>query len=219
MFFRFVDRQEAGEQLAAKLLENELIKTVAKAELLVLSIPRGGVVIGAAVAQALRCAHQIIAVKKLGYPGQRELAIGAMAEDSMLALSPEMTEWFQPEDEYFGQELNRIKGQIEAYIRNFRQGQRLNLRSKIVILVDDGMATGETIKAAVVWVRTQQPQKVLVAVPVCSPRAIREFERLADGLICLAVPEHFWAVGQFYWDFDQLSDEEVEMYLAKNRPK
>jgi predicted phosphoribosyltransferase len=215
--FIFVDRNEAGEQLAVKLLENELIIAATRAELLVLSIPRGGVVIGAAVAQALQCVHEIIAVKKLGFPGQKELAIGAMAEDGILALDPEIAGWLEPEDEYFGQELDRVKSRIEAHIRKFRQGQRLNLQSKIVILVDDGIATGETMKAAVLWSRTQQPKQVIVAVPVCSPRAVRVFEKLADKLVYLAAPVEFWAVGQFYWDFNQVSDEEVMEYLAKSK--
>jgi predicted phosphoribosyltransferase len=84
-----------------------------------------------------------------------------------------------------------------------------------VIVIDDGIATGETMKAAMVWARTQQPQKILVAVPVCSPRALRELVKLADKVICLAAPEQFLAVGQFYWDFEQLSDDEVMEYLAE----
>lgn len=215
--FTFVDRHEAGEQLAAKLLENELIKAAAKAELLVLSIPRGGVVIGAVVAQALGCAHDIVAVKKIGFPGQKELAIGAMAEEGTLALSPQLPAWLQPEGEYFAQELNRVKSRIDAYIQKFRQGQRLDLQAKIVILVDDGIATGETMKAALLWSRTQHPQHVVVAIPICSPRTVRVFEKLADTLVYLAAPDQFWAVGQFYWDFDQVSDEEVIEYLAKSK--
>jgi predicted phosphoribosyltransferase len=113
-----------------------------------------------------------------------------------------------------------VKSQLEAYIQNLRQGRELDVRSKIVIIVDDGIATGETMKAALIWMRSrapnQRPKKALVAVPVCSPRAAREFTKLADTFICLAAPEPFWAVGQFYWDFDQVSDEEVTVYLAKN---
>jgi predicted phosphoribosyltransferase len=216
--FMFLDRTEAGEHLALKLVEDPLIKEVPKNTLLVLSIPRGGVVVGAAVAKVLGCAHEVIAVKKIGFPGQAELAIGAIAEDGILVLNPQIADWFQPESNYLTQAVDRLKVQLKAFIQTFRQGRALDLRSKLVIIVDDGMATGETMKAAVVWVSAQQPQKVLVAVPVCSPQALREVAKLADKVICLAAPEKFLAVGQFYWDFDQLSDEEVAEYLARDRP-
>ena len=141
-----------------------------------------------------------------------------MAEDGTMVLNLEIGgRWLQPEDEYFGQELDRVKSQLAAQIQKFRKGQRLNLQSKIVILADDGIATGETMKAAVLWSRTQQPKQVVVAVPVCSPRAVQVFEKLADKLVYLAAPARFWAVGQFYWNFDQVSDEEVIAYLAKSK--
>jgi predicted phosphoribosyltransferase len=215
--FMFLDRQEAGNRLAAKLLKDKLIKAAAPAELLVLSIPRGGVVIGAALAQALDCAHEIIAVKKLGFPGQRELAMGAMAEDGTLALSSWLVSELQPGDDYFRQELERVKSQLEAYIQKFRQGQRLDLQSKTVILADDGIATGETMKAALLWCRSQHPKQVVVAVPICSPRAISQFKKLADKMVFLAAPAQFWAVGQFYRDFGQVSEAEVIEYLDKGK--
>jgi predicted phosphoribosyltransferase len=213
----FTDRHQAGEQLAAKLLKDELIRAADPTELLVLSIPRGGVVIGAVIAQALGCAHEMIAVKKLGFPGQRELAIGAMAEDGTPVLSAWILGELQPGDEYFSQELDRVQSQLEAYVQKFRQGKRLDLQSKTVILADDGIATGETMKAAVLWCRTQQPKQLVVAVPVCSPRAIGLFKKLADKLVYLAAPVHFWAVGQFYRDFGQVTEEQVLEYLDKGK--
>jgi predicted phosphoribosyltransferase len=215
--FIFLDRQEAGSRLAAKLLKETLIKPAVPGELLVLSIPRGGVIIGAAVAQALGCTHEIIAVKKLGFPGHRELAIGAMAEDGSPVLSPWILTEIQPEDEYLRQEVDRVKGQLEAYIQKFRHGQRLDLQSKTVLLVDDGIATGETMKAALFWCRSQRPKQVIVAVPVCSPRVITLFKKLADKMVFLAAPAEFWAVGQFYRDFGQVNEEEVTEYLDKSR--
>lgn len=204
-----MDRNEAGEQLAARLLDDPLIKQATGTELQVLSIPRGGVVVGAAVAQALHCPHEVVAVKKIGFPGQAELAIGAMAEEGTLVFNPDLVGWLEPEDDYLMQAVDRTKNQIDTYIQEFRQGRRLDIQAKLVILVDDGIATGETMKAAVVWARTQQPQHVLVAVPVCSPQAAKELEKLADKFVCLTIPEQFWAVGQFYWDFDQVSDTDV----------
>jgi predicted phosphoribosyltransferase len=219
--FLFLDRNQAGEQLATRLLDEPLVKEAARDDLLVLSIPRGGVVVGAAIARILGCAHELVAVKKLGCPGQKELAIGAMAEEGLMILNKQITRWDQPEgDDYLTEEIARVKSQLEAYIQNFRQGRGLDLQSKIVIIVDDGIATGETMKAALIWMLSrapnQHPKKVVVAVPVCSPRAVREFTKLADKFIYLAAPEQFWAVGQFYWVFDQVSDEEVKAYLSKN---
>jgi putative phosphoribosyl transferase len=218
--FMFVDRDEAGERLAARLLEEPLVKETPQDKLLVLSIPRGGVAVGAAIARVLGCAHDIVAVKKIGFPGQAELAIGAMAEDGTLVFSRWIAAWFRPEEDsdYLTQAVGRVKEQLLAFIQKFRQGRALELRSKLVIVVDDGIATGETMKAAIVWSRTQQPQKVLAAVPVCSPPAAQEVAKIADGLVCLAVPERFLAVGQFYWNFDQISDEEVAAYLENTSP-
>jgi predicted phosphoribosyltransferase len=217
--FLFVDRSEAGEQLAVELLDNSLIKGVPKDELLVLSIPRGGVVVGVAIAQALGCPHDVVAVKKFGFPGQKELAIGAMAEDGSPVLNQQMTNLHELEDSYIREEGERIRAKIETYIKKFRQGRKLDLQAKTVILVDDGIATGETMKAAALWLTSQspaqRPEKVLVAVPVCSMYAAGELKKHADELICLSIPRHFWAVGQFYWDFDQVSDEEVAEYLFK----
>jgi putative phosphoribosyl transferase len=169
----------------------------------------------------LGCTHELVAVKKLGFPGQKELAIGAMAEDGVIVLNKQLSRWYQPEaGDYLTAEIARVKSQLETYIQTLRQGRALDLRSKIVMIVDDGIATGETMKAALIWLfsraPTQRPDKVLVAVPVCSPRAAREFTQLADKFICLAAPKSFWAVGQFYWDFDQVSDEAVKAYLSKN---
>lgn len=169
---------------------------------------------------AIGPAHDIVAVKKIGFPGQAELAIGAMAEDGLLVFSHWIAAWFQPEDDsdYFTQAVKRVKEQIAAFIQKFRHGQALDLGSKLVIVVDDGIATGETMKAAVIWSRTQQPKKVLVAVPVCAPPAAPELVSIADSFVCLAVPERFVAVGQFYWNFDQISDEEVVEYLENTNP-
>ena len=220
--FMFLDRNEAGEHLAARLLDEPLVKEATRDELLVLSIPRGGVVVGAAMARILGCAHELVAVKKLGFPGQTELAIGAMAEDGVMVLSKQISSWYQPEEgDYLTDEIARVKSRLEAYVQNLRQGRVLEVQSKIVIIVDDGVATGETMKAALIWILSRaphrRPKKILVAVPVCSLRAARELTKLADAFICLAAPEGFRGVGQFYWDFDQVSDAEVMAYLAKNR--
>ena len=211
--FLYVDRTEAGEQLGEKLREEPLISEAHRADVLVLSIPRGGVAVGTAVSRILGCAHDVVVVKKIGFPGREELAIGAMAEDGTLVLSPYVTNWPALNDDYVNEKEKQVKARIDAYVEKFRQGRTLDLQAKTVVLVDDGIATGETMKAAVAWIRSreveQQPNQVLVAVPVCSPFACQIFVSLADTMVCLRVPERFWAVGQFYWNFDQLNDQQV----------
>lgn len=215
--FEFVDRWDAGEKLAARLLHDPLIKETPRAELLVLSIPRGGVTVGAAVAETLGCAHDVIVVKKIGCPGQQEYAIGAMAEDGIIVLNQQAIAQLGLERDLIDQVIERVKAQIETYIREFRQGRALEVQAKVVLVVDDGIATGETVKAAITWLgsknRTKHPRQVIVATPVCSMRAAKEFEKLQVKLICVLRPARFWAVGQFYWDFDQISDDEVAEIL------
>lgn len=215
--FYFLDRAEAGEKLAEKLLEEPMVTEAISQALLVLSIPRGGVVVGATTARLLNCAHDVIAVKKIGYPGQGELAVGAMAEDGTLVLRPELMIGC---NEYIEQAIPLVLAQLEAMIQAYRQGRPLNPGGKTIILVDDGVATGETMKAAISWLSDgeppHRPEKILVAVPVCSPQAARDLLQLADQLVCLAVPQMFWAVGQFYWNFDPVSEEAVQAYLAQD---
>jgi putative phosphoribosyl transferase len=218
--FEFVDRWDAGEKLAERLLDDPLIKETPRAELLVLSIPRGGVAVGAAVAEILDCAHDVIVVKKIGCPGQQEYAIGAMAEDGVIVLNQQALAQLGMERDDIDQVIERVKAQIETYIHEFRQGRALEVQSKGVIVVDDGIATGETVKAAITWLgskdRAKRPRQVIVASPVCSMRAAKEFENLCTKLICVLMPAQFWAVSQFYWDFDQISDDEVAEILGSN---
>lgn len=216
--FLFVNRTDAGEKLAGQLSAEPLIQTVPLEKILVLSIPRGGVVVGAAVAQTLGCMHQVVVVKKIGFPGHEEMAIGALAEDGTVVLNQHVA-GVSRLDDYISQKKSELESQICAYIDKFRQGQGLDLQGKTVILVDDGIATGETMKAAVTWLTSKEngPDHVLVAVPVCSPPAAQALTQLADKLICVDIPQHFWAVGQFYWDFDQISDEDVMEYLQQTK--
>jgi len=215
--FLFVNRTEAGEKLAAELLTEPLVTETPKEKLLVLSIPRGGVVVGAATAQILDCSHQVVVVKKIGFPGHKEMAIGALAEDGTIVLNRHIT-GASGLDAHIKQTKAQLQVQIAAYIDKFRQGRPLDLPGKTVIIVDDGVATGETMKAAVTWLkskeRAERPEHVLAAAPVCSPPAAAALGKIADKLVCVAIPQQFWAVGQFYWDFDQINDDEVLEYLS-----
>jgi predicted phosphoribosyltransferase len=187
--------------------------------LLVLSIPRGGVVVGDIVAQELGCAHDVVIVKKIGYPGHEELAIGAMAEDGESFLNEDMLNWYSLEENEVAAVVAFARDRIEHHVEKFRRGQRLDLAGKTVIITDDGIATGETMKAAIRWMRPK-PEKpgaaqVIVAVPVCSKYTADELELLADELVCLYIPDEFMAVSQFYWRFEQVSDDEVLAILPQ----
>jgi predicted phosphoribosyltransferase len=218
--FLFINRDEAGEKLAARLLDEPLIKAANRDELLVLSIPRGGVVVGAAIARALGCDHDVVVAKKIALPDHEEAAIGAMAEDGTLVLNPWMRQAFK---KYIDQATEQTRRRIKNLIRKFRQGRDLDLHAKVVIIVDDGAATGETMKAVITWIALQEPaqrpKERLIALPVCSPQVARELAKMVDKFIYLAMPEIFWAVSQVYWDFDQVGDEEVIELLRLASPK
>lgn len=213
--FLFKDRNEAGVKLAANLLDESLIKAAAREDLLVLSIPRGGVIVGAVVAQALGCSHNIIAVNKIGFPGQKETMIGAMAEDGLMVLNRQILNW---DNAYIKQAVELAKTQLETTLQKFRCGRQLDLRAKTVIVVDDGIVTGETMKAALMWLalkeKPERPAQVLAAIPVCAAQAVADFERLAGKFICLTVPDQLQAVGQVYQNFDPTGDREVKDYLC-----
>jgi len=214
--FLFVDRQEAGEKLAARLLDEPFIEEVNRDELLVLSIPRGGVVVGAAVARVLGCAHDVIVARKIGFPGHEEAAIGAMAEDGAVVLDQGLIHEFA---KYITQAIEQTRNQIKTLIQKFRQGRALDLQATVVIIVDDGIATGETMKAVISWLTSQaparRPRMIIIAVPVASSWVAQELEGRVDHFICLDTPKTFWAVSQFYWNFDQVSDEEVVALLGQ----
>jgi predicted phosphoribosyltransferase len=168
----------------------------------------------------------VIVVKKIGFPGQLEFAAGAMAEDGEALLNADVIAPYCY-DPYFMHDLRyqiaRTRAQIAYQISEFRQGRRLHLSNATIILVDDGIATGETVKAAVHWLRAQPasnfPESIIVAAPVCSPNTAADLRLLADEVICVAFPNNFRAVGQFYQRFDQTSDDEVKRILAEQRQK
>jgi putative phosphoribosyl transferase len=214
---KFKDRQDAGAKLATRLLTNDLIRSRDPQQLIILSIPRGGVVVGAVVAQRLGCAHDVIVARKIGFPGHAEMAIGALAEEGQMILAPEFANW-PPLKGYLADEIERTQARIESDVKKFRPDRPLKLVSKTVILVDDGIATGETMKAAALAVKSGhfagRPQQLIIAVPVCSPGSLAEVAAYADTVVCLSTPAHFLAVGQYYQAFDQVDDDVVVAYLA-----
>lgn len=206
----FRDREEAGLLLARELKKRRWSDPV------VLAIPRGGLVIGAVLARELPAELDVVLARKLPAPGQPELALGAVSEDGEAILNPSLVHLVAAERDYIAREVERQWAEIrrrQALYRKVRPPARLSGRS--VIVTDDGIATGSTMLAALHAVRAQQPTEVVVAVPVVSPDRLPEIRRHCDALICLLAPEEFWAVGQFYEEFPQLSDAEATALLAE----
>jgi predicted phosphoribosyltransferase len=207
---RYANRYEAGRVLA-----RELPHLVGRPDVVVLGLPRGGVPVASEIAQALGAPLDIFVVRKLGVPGHPEVAMGAIASGGIRVLDRELIEalglrW--PEIERVTQDEQLELARRE---RVFRNGRRpLSLTNRLVILADDGLATGSTMRAAVQSVRTLKPSEVVVAVPVASTSARDDLCALADQVICPLVPDMFRAVGEWYDDFSETSDDEVRGLLG-----
>ncbi len=209
----FQNRIEAGKKIAEKikkLLNEEQLKN----QLLVLAIPKGGVVIGNEIAKILNCPLDVIITKKIGAPDNPELAIGALGVIGKPVINKELALKTGTDGEYLKLEISNLKLKIEEQEKKFRQGKPpLDLKDKIIILTDDGVATGATMRAALKIIRQQEPKKIIVATPVIAKDSLKEIEALADEVIYLETPALFFAVGQFYQNFEQISDEEIKEIL------
>jgi predicted phosphoribosyltransferase len=208
MFFR--DRRDAGRKLAA-----QLAAYAGRPDVLVLALPRGGVPVAYEVAQALRAHMDVFLVRKLGLPGHEEFAMGAVATGGVRVLNPDIVENLYVPGSVIDTVTQREQRELDRRERAYR-GVRPppDVRGKIVILVDDGLATGSTMRAATAAVKQQQPARVVVAVPVASQATCDELRREADEVVCLVTPEPFYAVGLWYDDFSQTTDDEVRALLA-----
>lgn len=209
MMFR--DRAEAGHELAQRLAHY-----AGRGDVIVLALPRGGVPVGFELAAELRVTMDLFLVRKLGVPWQPELAMGAVASGGVRVINQEVVRacGITPDQiERASTEQNTVLEQNEHRLRNDRPAPSLD--SKVVILVDDGLATGSTMRAAIAAVRTQHPQRVVVAVPVGAEATCADMRAEVDEMVCASTPEPFWAVGQWYADFSPVSDEEVRDLLAR----
>ena len=185
---------------------------------IVLAIPRGGVVVGFEVAHALNISLDLIIPRKIRAPDNPELAIGALTEDGTVILDDELVKYLQVSEEYVREESERQRLEIERRLKLYRgDAPYPSLKNREVVIVDDGIATGSTMKAAVASVRMRGAKTILVAAPVGPFSSIEELKREADNVICLYTPEPFYAIGQFYEDFTQTSDEEVRRLLMLSR--
>jgi predicted phosphoribosyltransferase len=213
----FPNRIEAGRQLAEKL-----DKYVGREDVIVLGLPRGGVPVAYEVAKRLHAPLDVFVVRKLGVPGFEELAAGAIASGGVRVLNADVMRAIPHADEVIEAVTARETGELERREQIYRGGRPPpELRDRIVILVDDGLATGATMRAAVKALRQRGAAKIVVAVPVGPPDTCREIEEEADETICLSTPAFFQAVGQYYEDFSQTSDEDVRELLssaAQERP-
>ncbi len=208
MLFR--DRREAGEQLAAALQAYRGRRPS------VLAIPRGGVVVGYAVAAALDAPLDVVVPRKLRAPGNPELAIGAVAHDGTVYLDEALAGALRVGDEYLREEIAQQSGEVLRRMHLYR-GDRPppDLSGRAAIVVDDGMATGATMIAALRAVRAMRPDRVVAGIPLAPPDSVERLRGEADDVICLHTPSIFYAVGQFYDDFAQTSDEEVTAILRR----
>ena len=211
MIHRFRDRAEAG-----RLLASELVRYVGHSEVLILALPRGGVPVAFEIARALHAPLDVFLVRKLGVPGREELAMGAVATGNVRILQSDVIEAFGiPQsiiEAVTAEELTEIARRERVY-----RGDRPSpeVRARTIVLVDDGLATGSTMRAAVAALKQQHPERITVAVPVAARGVCEEFEREVDEIICLRTPTSFYAVGLWYERFPQLTDEEVREFLRK----
>jgi predicted phosphoribosyltransferase len=206
----FVNRVDAGQKLAAAL------QNVNK-NAIVLAIPRGGVIVGYQIAQTHHLPLDIVITKKVGAPNNPELAIGAVAEDGTFLPDYDIIKMLGVSQGYINEECARQKIEIERRIKQYRgYASSPQLAGRDVIVVDDGVATGATLKVALHFLQNKIAN-VTVALPVGPPDVIRALEKEAPTVICLATPEPFYAIGQFYDDFAQTTDQEVMHLLKKNR--
>ncbi|MGQ9722054.1 MAG: phosphoribosyltransferase [Candidatus Jordarchaeum sp.] len=206
----FRDRVDAGKKLAKELLEYKGTNPV------VLAIPRGGVVVGYEVAKELAVPLDIVVPRKIPAPHNPELGIGAVAQDGTIIIDPEIKKYVSFSEEYVQEEAERQIKEIERRTKAYRGDREpISVEKRVVILVDDGLATGVTMRAAIRSIRKKNPQKIVVAVPVGPPSTVKKIEEEADEVISLVIYEPFEAVGQFYSDFSQTSDSEVISLLQK----
>ena len=212
---RFANRVEAGAELASRLAH-----LANRTDVIVLGLPRGGVPVAAEVARRIGAPLDVFVVRKLGVPTHRELAMGAIASGGARVLNQNVISWLHIPDSVIRAAEAEESKELERQDRLYR-GNRppLDLGHKIVVLVDDGLATGSTMRAAVQAVRRLEPSRVVVAVPVGSPEACQSLSAICDAVVCPRIPATFSAVGQWYVDFSQTSDEEVRALLAQRPPE
>lgn len=208
---RFLDRHAAGKELAQKLSGY-----AGRSDMIVLALPRGGVPVAYEVAQALNIPLDVLIVRKLGLPGRKELAIGAIASGGIRILNEDIIDAVRIDHEVVNAVTEREMRELQRREEQYRGGRPAPLiQDRTVILTDDGLATGASMLAAVAALRTQHPARIIVVVPVAAPQAVALLLSEADDCITLLTPDPLEGVGQWYEDFSQTTDEEVQALLEK----
>ena len=203
---KFRDRAEAGRMLA-----DALAFLKGKKDVVVLAIPRGGVPVAKEVADRIGAPLDLVITRKIGAPGQPELAVGAVSQEGEMITNPELVKMLNVSEAYLKEESARQVEEIRNRMKKYRGTRPYpKLAGKTVVVVDDGIATGSTIRAAVMSVKRMNAAEVILAAPVGPSDAIRELSKVADRVVCLSTPEAFYAIGEFYAEFEQVEDEEVK---------
>lgn len=207
MFFK--DRRDAGRRLAVALAGYRI-----KRHLIVLALPRGGVPVGYEISRALNAYLDCFTVRKIGAPGNSELAIGAIATGGARILNEGLIAELRIPRTYIDKVTQFEAAELDRREELFRRGRDfLRIENKTIILVDDGLATGSSMNAAIKAIKNQRPKRLIVAVPVAAPEALSEIGKRVDETVCLQTPDPFWSVGSWYADFTQTSDQEVQFLL------
>jgi len=207
----FKDRRDAGRKLAQKLSSY-----AGKPDILVLALPRGGVPVAYEVALALNAPLDVFTVRKLGLPGREELAMGAVASGGVRVLNRDIIRMLSIPDEVINFVAKRELEELQRRETLYR-GNRLTseVRDRTILLIDDGLATGASMRAAIAGLRAQHPARIVVAVPAAAPDICEAFRSEVDEIVCAITPEPFYGVGRWYDDFSQVTDEEVRMLLEE----
>lgn len=208
---RFRDRSEAGRQLAQKLMAYK-----DHPDVIILALPRGGVPVAYEVATALNAPLDIFIVRKLGLPGREELAIGAIASGGIRVLNEDILHILNIDDELIEYVAQQEWQELQRREHDYRGDRPApDVHDRTVILIDDGLATGASMRAAVAGLRVQHPARIVIAVPTAAPETCDAFEFDVDEIVCVMAPKPFYGVGRWYEDFSQTTDEEVRMLLEE----
>lgn len=205
---RFKNRKDAAKKLVSRLKKQNQEYD------LILAIPRGGVPLAKVVSQSFSWQLELIVTKKIGTPGRNELAMGAIAENGEPIWHRQVLSSISLSTDQKKQAVKKTRQKISRYIKEFRDGKSLDVSGKRVLIVDDGVATGMTLKAAIKWLKEKQADKIAVALPVAAKDTAQKLKKQVDSWACLIESANFYAVGQFYQQFSQVSDKKVKTLLS-----